>query len=540
MVYLGEADVAENMPKEVKPTVILREAVNFPGTTKFPPGVYTRHPPTKCDQTLDGRPIHLQKKRAYDGKEMGRRNGADGAQAEFLVPSKEPSVYPKIISRKEYDYFREKGRNVTKEEREAMIDAAEKEKDRLLRESMARKEEMRRMDMRKGPKGQRVNEVEAEARKRTMHLLERAFNLKLEQEEEIQKCNRLILETKCRAIRDAQISEKKLIEKELAEEDERLNRMAENERRLGLRDEEKKEEEERRRRMRTAQALKEQIEEVEMQRVIEFERKQEESRLINLSNIAWQQEEMRQQQIKEAEHARMRKELAEGNDQLRHFKDMEREENRIIDLRIQESMRKQEERAAQIAEETRLANLRKEREKQRVSEQVQLAQNVQATIDEMNAARIQEEVEREWRRKEKEEALKRIEDQRRMKESRDDQINNKRIMQAMEIERDKREFQRVLVVQKEALCREAKERERKHHEAMRHRSEILKQVNEKERERIAARQKMFEEGLAIRTQNEIRMQKLRGAMQRKCQEMRDNKVPEYYVNEVKRMIDTIK
>lgn len=55
-----------------------------------------------------------------------------------------------------------------------------------------------------------------------------------------------------------------------------------------------------------------------------------------------------------------------------------------------------------------------------------------------------------------------------------------------------------------------------------------------------ARQKMFEEGLAIRTQNEMRVNKLRDAMHRKCQEMRENNVPEYYVNEVKRMIETIK
>ncbi|XP_048509183.1 cilia- and flagella-associated protein 45-like isoform X2 [Athalia rosae] len=528
------------MPKEIKPTVIVREAIQLPANPQFPPGVYTRHPPTKCDQLLDGRPIHLRKNRAFDGKEMGRRNGADGTQGEYLIPSKEPSVYPKIISRKEYDYFREKSHIVTKEERRAMIDAAEKEKDRLLKESMARKEEIRRMDMRKGPKGQKLNDVEADARKRTMHLLERAFNLKLEQEEEIQKCNRLILETKCRAIRDAQISEKKLIEKEIAEEEERLNQMAENERRLGIQEEEKKEQEEKRRRMKTAQALKEQIEEAESQRIMEFERKQEESRLINLSNIAWQQEEMLHQQMKEAENARIRRDLAEGNEQLRHFKDMEREENRIIDLRIQESKRQLEERAAQIAEENRLINKRKERERQRVAEQSELAQHVQATIDELNAARIQEEVEREWRRKEKEEVIRRMEEQRRMKESRDEQINNKRIMQAMEIERDKRDFQRVLIVQKEALCREKKERERRHHEAMLHRSAILKQVNEKERERILARQKMFEEGLAIRTQNEMRVQKLRDAMHRKCNEMRENNVPEYYVNEVKRMIETIK
>lgn len=125
-----------------------------------------------------------------------------------------------------------------------------------------------------------------------------------------------------------------MIERELAEEDDRLNKIAENERRLGILEEERKENEERKRRMKVAQALKEQIEEAETQRIIGFERKQEESRLINLSNIAWQQEEMIQQKFKEENNARMRKELAEGNEQLRHFKDMEREENRIIDLRF--------------------------------------------------------------------------------------------------------------------------------------------------------------------------------------------------------------
>ena len=71
---------------------------------------------------------------------------------------------------------------------------------------MARKEAIRRMDLHKSRERQgRLNEIEEEARQRTMHLLERARNLKLEQEEEIKKCNKLILETKCRAIRDAQV-----------------------------------------------------------------------------------------------------------------------------------------------------------------------------------------------------------------------------------------------------------------------------------------------------------------------------------------------
>lgn len=72
---------------------------------------------------------------------------------------------------------------------------------------MERKETIRRMDMKKDrKKDPKTQEIEEEAKRRTMHILERAHNMRLEQEEEIQKCNRLILETKCRAIRDAQVN----------------------------------------------------------------------------------------------------------------------------------------------------------------------------------------------------------------------------------------------------------------------------------------------------------------------------------------------
>ena len=50
---------------------------------------------------------------------------------------------------------------------------------------------------------------------------------------------------------------------------------------------------------------------------------------------------------------------------------------------------------------------------------------------------------------------------------------------------------------------------------------------------------MFEEGLAIRTETEMRKRRLREAMEKKCEEMRSNRVPEMYINEVKRMIENI-
>lgn len=123
------------------------------------------------------------------------------------MPSKERTIYPKIMTKKEYDYLKERNRVMTKEERQAAEEAAEEERERLTKESMERKEAMRRMDSKKcRDKDPKMTEIEEEARKRTMHILNRAQNMRLEQEEEIQKCNRFILETKCRTIRDAQVN----------------------------------------------------------------------------------------------------------------------------------------------------------------------------------------------------------------------------------------------------------------------------------------------------------------------------------------------
>lgn len=82
-----------------------------------------------------------------------------------------------------------------------------------------------------------------------------------------------------------------------------------------------------------AQQLKKQIVENEEERLLEYERKREESRLANLASIAQQEAEMERMKEREAEHERARRQLIESNEQLRHFKAMEEEENRIMDMR---------------------------------------------------------------------------------------------------------------------------------------------------------------------------------------------------------------
>ncbi|KAJ8679865.1 hypothetical protein QAD02_015652 [Eretmocerus hayati] len=508
--------------------------------SKFPPGEYTIHKPKQCRQLLKNKPIHL-KRCTFDGKEVTLALDQNGFR-KILVPSTEPTVYPKIIEKTEFEMLMERCYIPTRDEKEKALAAAEKEKDRLLRESMARKESVRKMDLRRSRDKQqgRLTEIEEESRQRTMHLLERARQLKLEQEQEIKKCNKIILETKCRAVRDAQLAEKRLLDRENEAEELRANEIMEAQRVEALREEERRERERSEDTQKFARELKEQIIANELDRQLEFEKKRDEARLSKLSSIAQQEAQLEKLKLEEKKREEARRQLIECNEQLKHLKAMEREEERIMDTRIQAYHRQKAERDARILEEQELENQRKEREKNRVAEQAMQAQDVQAQIDELNASRVTEEVEREWRRREKEEALKKIENLEKLRDSRQKQIERKIQLQAMEMEREKREFEKILALQREALCREEKQREKKKREALKHRSEILRQVNEKEKEKITLRQRNFEEGLAIRAEAEMRNRQLREAMERKCTEMRENRVPDIYIKEVKRLIEHIK
>lgn len=55
---------------------------------------------------------------------------------------------------------------------------------------------------------------------------------------------------------------------------------------------------------------------------------------------------------------------------------------------------------------------------------------------------------------------------------------------------------------------------------MKHRREILQQVNEKERERINKKKEKFEEGIAIRAEQEMRQRNIAQAIKNKMERLR--------------------
>lgn len=107
----------------------------------------------------------------------------------------------------------------------------------------------------------------------------------------------------------------------------------EHERLNALRQEEQREREHAERQQRFAKVLKQQIQANEEERLIEYERKREESRLGNLNSIAQMEAELEKQKERQAEKVRARSKLLECNEQLKHFKAMEKEEDRIMDIR---------------------------------------------------------------------------------------------------------------------------------------------------------------------------------------------------------------
>lgn len=77
---------------------------------------------------------------------------------------------------------------------------------------------------------EKLTDLEEEARKQSQHLLAKAMEKRQEEEEEIKQLNAAITNAKIQAIRDRQLLEKEQIRKEVAEENERLDRIMELER----------------------------------------------------------------------------------------------------------------------------------------------------------------------------------------------------------------------------------------------------------------------------------------------------------------------
>ncbi|XP_034243067.1 cilia- and flagella-associated protein 45-like isoform X2 [Thrips palmi] len=478
-------------------------------------------------------PKRFQKPATY-GKEVLTLKGPDMVR-KLVVPGPEPNVHPIYFDKGEFCRLVKQSKVLTPSEKLKQQEAAESARRRLEKESTERKEKLNSFEKYR-VKSVRLAELEADAERKAAHLLARARELQQESQDEVKSANRLIISTKCHAIRSAQMAEKQLIQKELIEEEQRLDKMMEQQRMIGLKEEEKRKEEEALKNQRYLKALLHQIQENETGRIHEAERKEEESRLMNEAAMQVQMEELQAYHNKLEEQAKTRQFLGQVNEQLKYFQDLEREEKRQAELKVQKFMADKAAREAALEEEHRKNRLAKELEIARLRAAQERMSDLKSQQDELKALRTQDEVEREWRRKEKEEAIKKAKEEQKLKQARQEQIEHRRSMQALEIAREKQQFERIIRSQQLEAERERLEQIKRQSGLEAYRTAILEQINEKERERIRERKLKFQEGDAVRAEEESRKRELQLTMKRKIEELRANKVPEAYIKEIERQL----
>lgn len=86
--------------------------------------------------------------------------------------------------------------------------------------------------------------------------------------------------------------------------------------------------------VRYVKEVTEQIKERELQRLLEAERKEEESKMINRALIATQKEEEEKRRKKQEGNMKLREELHKANMELERYRLLQKEEERIAEMRV--------------------------------------------------------------------------------------------------------------------------------------------------------------------------------------------------------------
>lgn len=105
---------------------------------------------------------------------------------------------------------------------------------------------------------------------------------------------------------------------------------------------------------------------------------------------------------------------------------------------------------------------------------------------------------------------------------------------AIEAQRERQEFERVLAVQQEGQRQEEVKDRDARSKKLHHAEEVRKQIKEKEKDMIHSRQMFFEEGIKLDQEAQERRRRLDDIKKKKLDELQGAGVPTKYINEVAR------
>ncbi|XP_029923728.1 cilia- and flagella-associated protein 45 [Myripristis murdjan] len=457
---------------------------------------------------------------------------------DLKVRSKDPSGLSVILSPTEIKRITSASRVLTKEEREAMMESQHRQWETAMEAAKEKKEQIHQADMSR-KKNEALTELEVEARDRAKYLLERANAMKMEQEDEIKRLNEMILGAQCHMVRDAQILEKKQVQAELAEEEKRLDVMMELDRRKAIEAQQQIDELRKQQMIDGKQQILNQISERLEERLQQDALKAQERQEVLENLEKMQLEELQALERKMEEQRHLQEEIMKINAEMLQAKEQKKEEEKLADIRAMEYTQKKMEREAEYEAEQRRIKKEKEKEVARLRALQERESDYKAEQDELRARRNQEAAEREWRRKEKEQAEKKAQEEAMLKAARLEQVVRKEHLLSIEAGRERAEFERLLKEQQKAITKQQEEEERQREKALHHANAVRQQVKEQELLAIAKRREIFKEKNRLdeeARQTRIRLDEIK---EKKLRELRAVGLPEKYCNEVERKLHTL-
>nr|AAD55817.1 nasopharyngeal epithelium specific protein 1 [Homo sapiens] len=286
---------------------------------------------------------------------------------------------------------------------------------------MTRKKIMKQKEM-VWNNNKKLSDLEEVAKERAQNLLQRANKLRMEQEEELKDMSKIILNAKCHAIRDAQILEKQQIQKELDTEEKRLDQMMEVERQKSIQRQEELERKRREERIRGRRQIVEQMEKNQEERSLLAEQREQEKEQMLEYMEQLQEEDLKDMERRQQQKLKMQAEIKRINDENQKQKAELLAQEKLADQMVMEFTKKKMAREAEFEAEQERIRREKEKEIARLRAMQEKAQDYQAEQDALRAKRNQEVADREWRRKEKENARKKMETEAELRKSRLEQV----------------------------------------------------------------------------------------------------------------------
>jgi len=405
--------------------------------------------------------------------------------------------------------------------------AAAYNKEQMRLKAEARKEKMRQLEEERKLKVP-PTEIEVERARAKAAVVSGAERQLAEELDDVKKMNQMMLYSKVVTIRDAQVNEKKIIEKERKEEEQRLDMIMEIERLKALKMYQQREERRQAESKLGAQVIMDQIKAREKERMLRVEMQDQEREAMIRQNEEMKAEERKQQLQKAEAGKKLLHEVALSNAEQIALKRQAAEQEKAEERRVQAYIRDKERREQELAQEQERLKAERERETARLRAQQEKLKDKQAELDALRAKRAVEEAERTWRKKEREEAERQKLIEEHLSKAREAQKLEKERRLITQAQHEKEEFSRILRVQREAEALEKMERSRKKDELSSHQSELQAQIIMNADMRKKNRLDFLQEGSQLRKSMESERLKLEAIKNEKLESLKKIGVPEKY------------